>query len=286
MEKILVTGATGSLGLEVTKALHASGYPIRAMVHDVENIDKIKAYTQDIIIADARKPNQLLGLCKGIDILISTVGKSISLFKNDKGTYDSIDHYGNRNILLEAEKSGVKRVIFTSIMGCGGDNPLKLSKVHYRVEKLIAEKFTNYTIFRPSGFFSGLNDLIILGKRGIIPVIGDGESMTNSIHQTDLASAIRDMLTAGPPIIKIGGPVIHTRKEMAQMIQNKTGGRIIHLPPIFVKGSISLFWPIKASLYHNMDYFRYVTTRDMVGDSHGTCTFETYLDNLDLSDLP
>lgn len=286
MEKVLVTGATGSLGLEVIKALYAKGYPIRAMVHNVENIDKIKAYTRDIIIADARKPNQLLGLCEGVDVLISTVGKSISLFKSDKGTYDSIDYHGNLNILHEAEKSGVSRVIFTSIMGCNESNPLKLSVVHYKVENLIAEKFKNHSIFRPTGFFSGLNDLIILGKRGIIPVIGNGEVKTNSIHQKDIASNIMERLLDGPSIVEIGGPLIHTRIEMAEMIQKKTGGRIIHIPSLFVKGSIQIFRPIKPSLYHNMDYFRYVTTRDMVGERYGINSFKSYLDNLNLADLP
>lgn len=286
MGKILVTGASGSLGLEVIKALYTRGYFIRAMVNDVKDIYKITSFTQDIIIADARKPNQLLGLCEGIEVVISTVGKSISLFKNDKGTYDSIDYNGNKNIFREAEKSGVERIIFTSIMGCSKDNPLKLSKVHHKVEKLIAEKFRNYLIFRPTGFFSGLNDLIIIGKRGFIPLIGNGEYKTNSIHQSDLAQVMVDMLYKSPNIVELGGPKIHTRQEMAEMIQKKTGGRIIHIPSFFVKGSISLFWPIKTSLYHNMDYFRYVTTRNMVGKKYGQTTFESYLEKLDLDKLP
>ncbi|HSJ67237.1 MAG TPA: SDR family oxidoreductase [Anditalea sp.] len=286
MGKILVAGATGSLGSEVIKALHARGYPSRALVHNVKNIDKIKNYTDDIIIADARKPNQLLGLCKDIDILISTVGKSISLFKNDSGTYDSIDYNANINILTEAENSGVKRVLFTSIMGCNENNRLKLAKVHYRVEKHIAEKFENHTILRPTGFFSGLNDLVILGKKGLIPVIGKGNFRSNPIHQRDLARVIIDMVHEGPRIVELGGPEIHTRKEMAYIIQKKTGGKIIHLPELLVKSAISIIRLIKPSLYHNMDYFRYVTTRDMVGKRLGGNPFNEYLDKLDLNDLP
>lgn len=286
MEKILVTGASGSLGLEVTKRLFSLGYSIRVLIHKVENIHQIKAYTQDIIIADARKPNQLLGICEGIEVLISTLGKSVSLFKSERGSYDSIDFEGNRNILLQAEKSRVGRVIFTSILGCSEVNTLRIAKVHYEVEKLIAEKFSNHTIFRPTGFYSGLNDLIIMGKRGIIPVIGDGAYRTNSIHQKELALSMVKLLKEGPQLVKIGGPEIHTRKEMAQIIREKTGGRIIHLPHAIVKGSICLIWPIKPSLYHNMDYFRYVTTRDMIGERNGQITFQAYLDNLDLNELP
>ena len=286
MEKILVTGASGALGLEVTKRLFSLGYPLRVMIHDVKSANQIKTFTRDIIIADARKPDQLLGVCEGIKVLISTLGKSLSLFKNDRGSYEDIDYEGNKNILKEAEKSGVGRVIFTSILGCSEFNTLMIAKVHYEVEKLIAEKFSNHTIFRPTGFFSGLNDLIILGKRGIIPVIGDGHHKTNSIHQKDLAYTLVDMLKEGPPLIKIGGPQIHTRKEMAEMIQKKTGGRIIHLPNILVKGAIPIVWPVKPSLFHNMDYFRFVTTRDMIGEKYGQITFKSYLEELDLNELP
>jgi len=286
MEKIIVTGASGSLGLELTKALSSRGHPVRALIYEVNNIHKLKQYTRDIIIADARKPTQLLGVCEDMDILISTLGKSVSLFKNSNGSYDSIDYEGNRNILHEAQKSGVSRVIFTSILGCNDANALRIAKVHHKVEKLIGEKFRDYTIFRPTGFFSGLNDLVIMGKRGIIPLIGDGEFKTNSIHQKDLALSMLKMLRDGPALVEIGGPEIHTRKEMAQMIQSKTGGRIIYLPHLLVKGSIPLIWPVKPSLYHNMDYFRYVTTRDMVGEIYGQTSFQAYLDALDLNTLP
>lgn len=286
MEKILITGATGALGLELTKAIYCAGYPIRAMMHDKENLHKVKPYTNDIFIADARKPHQLKNLCKGISVLISTVGKSISLFKKDPGTYDDIDYGGNKNILLEAEKSGVERVIFISILGSGPENKLKLSQVHFRVEEIIAKKFKNFTVFKPAGFYSGLNDLIILGKRGVIPIIGSGNALTNSIHQKDLANVIQQMVFTGPEVLEIGGPEIHTRKEMAEMIKGRTGGKIIHIPHLLVKGSISMIWPIKPSLFHNLDYFRYVTSRDMIGQSHGKLTFQDYLNELDLNNIP
>lgn len=286
MEKILITGATGALGLEITKAIYNAGFSLRAMTNDVKNLHKLKPYTNDIIIADARYPLQLKGLCKGVSVLISTVGKSISLFKNDSGSYDNTDYLGNKNILLEAEKSGVERIIFISILGSGPDNNLKLSQAHYKVEELIAQKFDNYTVFKPTGFFSGLNDLLILAKRGLIPIVGSGNAITNSIHQKDLAHVVEHYLFSGPNVLEIGGPEVHTRKEMAEMIKKKTGGKIIHIPHILVKISNPMIWPFKRSLFHNLDYFRYVSSRDMVGKGYGNLTFNEYLRKLDLSKIP
>ena len=286
MEKILVAGATGSLGWEVIKLLHHAGIPIRALTNDGRKKYTLQKYTKDIVIADAREPDQIIGVCKDISVLISTIGKSVSLFKNDRGSYDSIDFRANCNLLREAEKSGVERIIYISILGSDKKNPLKISQVHYSVEQIIHKKFNNYTIVKPTGFFSGLNDLLIMGKRGFIPVIGSGKHLTNSIHQADLALAITEQLFTGPKIIWIGGPKIHSRREMAEMVQHKTGAKIIHLPHLLVKGAIPPIWLFKPSIYHNLDYFRYVTTRNMVNQAYGSISYQTYLDNLDLNTLP
>jgi len=286
MEKVLVAGASGTLGLEIIKALHSKHLPIRALIHHAAKASSIKQYTDDIVLVDARKPNQLMGIFRGVGTVISTIGKSVSLFKGDQGTYDSIDYLGNKNLLEEAHRAGVKRVIYTSIMGSGPYNPLKLARVHFRVEQIIIALFNSYTIIRPTGFFSGLHDWVVVGKRGIIPVIGDGQSRTNSIYQGDLADYILEVLEEGPPSVEIGGRLIHTRMEMAKIVQKKTGAKILRIPHIGVKGGIAPLRLLRPSLYHNLDYFRYVCTRDMVGEKHGTLTFQQYIDNLDLSQLP
>ncbi len=57
----------------------------------------------------------------------------------------------------------------------------------------------DYTIIRPVGFFSGLNDLAIMAKRKVIPiVVGDGQAKTNSIHQKDLAKVVVDNCMKAP----------------------------------------------------------------------------------------
>jgi uncharacterized protein YbjT (DUF2867 family) len=286
MGKIMIAGATGTLGLEITRILHREGTPIRALVHKVKNIDKVKAYTKDIVIVDARKPNQLKGAFEDVDVVFSTIGKSVSLFKQDTGTYDSIDFEANRNLIQEAHSSGVRRVVYTSIMGSAKDNPLKLAQTHYKVEQLIASLFDSYTILRPTGFYSGLHDWIIFSKRGLIPVIGDGSWKTNSIYQKDLAEFAVQSLWEGPKVVEIGGPQIHSRLEMAEIIREKTGARIIHIPDSVAKGLNLPLRLIRPSLYHNLDYFRYVCTRDMVGEKVGKLTFKEYIEQLDLDKLP
>ncbi|WP_143960528.1 NAD(P)H-binding protein [Litoribacter populi] len=285
MDKILLAGASGTLGMEVLKILSQNGHQVRAMIHEDKHIEEIRRFTDDIVVFDVQNPIHEIGVFENINILISSIGKSVSIFRSTDGTYDSIDFHGNKNLFEQASNAGVKRGIFVSIMGASEENSLELAQVHYKAEKALADNFKNYTIIRPAGFFGGLHDLIKMGKAGVIPVIGDGMPKTNSIYQGDLAKLIFENLNSGPEIMEVGGPKIHTRLEMAEMIQRKTGGEILKVPNAAAKGSILPLSVFKPELFHNMDYFRFVSSKDMIGEKHGTLSFEEYLDQLDLSQI-
>lgn len=286
MKKVLLAGASGALGMEVAKQLSISSIPFRALVSSSDSAKKLDPFTADTWIADAQNPHELEGICDGISHIFSSLGKSVSLFTNDHRDYEKIDYACNRNILREAEKAGASRFIYSSILGSGPDNKLHLARVHYQVQQLLEESPVGYTVIKPTGFFSGLHDLVILGKKGFIPVIGPGKFRTNPIHHMDLAKKAMELLEDGPEVVEVGGPEILSRKEIASIIQQKTKGRIIHLPEIFVRMGLPLFSLLTKDLSNNLDFFTYVTTRDMVATGYGSHRFQDYIDQLDLESLP
>ena len=286
MEKVLVAGASGALGMEVLKKLHQLGVPARALVHNEEGFEKAKPYTSDIFFADARAPYEMEGICIDIQVVFSALGKSVSLFKPRLNSYREIDYEGNRNLLHQALASGVKRFVYTSIMGSDSAFHLSIAEEHRRIQHLLAQSALSYTIIKPVGFFSGLHDLLIMAKRGIIPVPGTGHFRTNSIHPTDLAQVAVDHLYEGPTVLEVGGPKVESRNEIARTIQAKTNARIIHIPPPLMKAGLLPVRLLKKGLAANLDYFRFVTTHDMVAPCYGKITFKEYVDQLDLNQLP
>ena len=286
MEKILVAGATGALGMEVLQKLQQLGIPARALVHNRDGFEKVKPFTSDIFFADAREAEAMEGVCQGIQIVFSALGKSVSLFKPRLNSYREIDYEGNRNLLHQALQSGVKRFVYTSIMGSDSTHRLSIAKEHRRIQHLLAQSSLSYTIVKPVGFFSGLHDLLIMAKRGIIPIPGSGHFRTNSIHPTDLAQVVIDHLYEGPTELEVGGPKIESRNEIARTIQAKTNARIIHIPPPLIKAGLLPIGFIKKGLAANLDYFRFVTTHDMVAPRYGNITFKEYVEQLDLNELP
>lgn len=287
-KKVLLAGASGALGIEVLKLLHEQGIEVRALVHSADGADKVAAYTQDIWKADASEGNEAIkDITKDISIVVSTLGKSVSLFTNRGKSFMENDFYANSNVLDDAVKNGVERFVYVSIKGAEKALEYEVAKSHKMFEDALGASGLDYTIIRPVGFFSGLNDLAIMAKRKVIPIVGDGHARTNSIHQKDLAKVVVEHLHEGPDIKEVGGPLVHTRMEMAKMIEERIGGKVIEVPEKLAEWGMFLPELVDDDISAKLKYFKFVTTNDMIGEKNGEITFEQYLNSLDLEkDLP
>jgi uncharacterized protein YbjT (DUF2867 family) len=286
-ERILVAGASGALGLEVMRVLHMRNLPLRGLVFSKDGAKEVSKYTDDIWEADASKDNlEIKDITKDVSIVISALGKSVSLFTNRGNSFLENDFYANSNLLDDALKNGVKRFVYVSIKGVDEAPQYDIPKAHKMFEDALKASGIDHTIIRPVGFFSGLHDLAIMAKRKIIPIVGDGSARTNSIHQKDLAEVVVQNLKDGPELLEVGGPLVHTRLEMAEMIEKKIGGKIVKVPEKVAEWGMFLPELVNEDVSAKLKYFKYITTHDMIAEKHGSLTFEEYLENLDLKDLP
>lgn len=286
-EKVLLAGASGALGLEILQLLVNERYDVRALVHSEEGAQKVSRYTNDVWKADASKEASVLNdITKDISIVISALGKSVSLFTNKGNSFLEDDFYANNNILNDALKHDVKRFIYVSIKGAENAEKFEIAKSHKMFEEALEASGLSYTIIRPVGFFSGLNDLLIMAKRKIIPIVGDGKARTNSIHQKDLAKVVMAQLKDGPGLLEVGGPQVHTRLEMAELVQKRLGGKIVKIPEKIAEWGMILPEFLNKTISDRLKFFKHINTHDMIGERNGQITFEEYLNSLDKKDLP
>lgn len=286
-KKILVAGASGALGMEIVKILKKREVPLRVLTRSKEGVSKLAPYTKDVWKGDAsEKSPELTGITQDVDTVVSSLGKSVSLFSPDDSSFYESDYIANKTILDDAVKNGVRRFVYVSIKGADVEEDYRIAKAHKMFENELKASGIEYTIIRPVGFFSGLNDLAVMAKRKVIPVIGDGQAKTNSIHHQDLAEVVVSYIEEGPEIIEVGGPLIHTRMEMAEMIKEKIGGQIIKVPKMIAQMGADIPKIFDEGMHDKLDYFTYITTNDMIGEKNGSVTFEEYLRTLDLKRLP
>lgn len=277
MKNVLLAGATGVLGTEILKLLHPTDYHVRALIRHPEQEAIVRAYCDEVFVGDATDPVAIRGACQEIDIVLTTVGKSISLFTNSAASFHDINYQANLNLLNEAQAAGVSRFVYISIFGSETSPKLRVGWVQELFARQLMQSGLNHTIIKPVGFFSGLHDLIIMGKKGIVITPGDGACLTNAIHQHDLAQVCVQCLEAGPPVMEVGGPEIHSRNEVAQLVAEHIGARKLNVPVWLVLLGLRVLRAFSKNLYDKLSYFTYITTHNMVALPYGERAFADYL---------
>lgn len=277
MKKVLVAGATGSLGTKVLKELKDRKYFVRALASSSESADKVRAVADEVVVGDASKMSALDGICDGIDVVFSSVGKSVSLFSSDEQTFFEGDYLANKNILDQAKEAQVERFVYISIYGSHQFGDFELASVHRHVEQEMAQSGLGYTIIRPVGLFSGLLDVLRMAQLGAVLTVGEGENKTNPIYEGDLAIVCVDHLEKGPEILEVGGPVVYTRNQIAEMAIRMVGNALhFHVPETFVEGSLPLLQFYDQNFFDKLAFFKTVLTHDAVVPQYGSKRLEEY----------
>lgn len=195
--RTLVTGATGSVGNALCKALLTSGHEVRAVVRDERRARPLLPDAVELLRGDVTEPVSLRQPMQGIDWVFHSAG-IIEIFQRDEETFDRVNHVGTDNVLAAAHAAGVGRVIHTSTMDVfaapiGGtvvETTLETEprRSAYERSKQNAEKaaerwiaegldvvFVNPSaIYGPSPSNTGLNEFFIKMMRGKLPALPPG----------------------------------------------------------------------------------------------------------------
>jgi len=270
MKRILVAGATGYLGKYILKELEQWEFPTTALVRSPEKLNSMELETIDIIKAEVTNPEVLSGVCKGVDVVISTVGITR---QQDGLTYMDVDFQANLNLLREAQLAGVEKFIYISVLNGQHLRHLRMVEAKEQFVDELRASGMNYTVIRPNGFFSDMGDLLSMAESGKIYLFGDGEFKLNPIHGADLAEVCVQAIARNESEIEVGGPDILTHNEIAEMAMcawNKPS-KIIHLPTIFrILAIKAVRFFTSQKTYGPLEFFLTLMGRDSIATRHGS----------------
>mmetsp|Transcript_35985 Transcript_35985/g.44677 ORF Transcript_35985/g.44677 Transcript_35985/m.44677 type:complete len:310 (+) Transcript_35985:75-1004(+) len=297
--RVLVCGATGYLGGFVCSELHHRGHSVCALSRKPEDElpEELRRNVDRVVVAKATRRDDLVGLCKGIDVVFSCLGNHT--LKRSPSVWE-VDEQANINILdaaLEAESS-VSLFIFVSVLF--GDKLRKLFDQGEARERVVdalrvrcqesAERF-RFVVIRPSGFFNDMKDLLYQSKGTTIWTIGSGKNILNPIHGEDLASYCVDKLEANAKdsqvehYYNVGGPEFLTMREihrLASKAWHKEPKRLkfISVPSWLVRvlaRLVKLFNGNLASVINMFSVMSTVSTEEMMTvDSYGSHKIEGF----------
>ena len=137
---LLVTGATGTTGTEVLRALKARGVAARGLVRDETKAHHLRDLGLEPVTGDLGDPRTLGPALDGVEraYLVSPAGPMQSEFE--------------QAFLESAQAAGVKHIVKLSMIGASPEAPLRFARAHGTVEQALRESGMTWTLLRPMGF--------------------------------------------------------------------------------------------------------------------------------------
>lgn len=270
--KVLVAGAAGYLGSQLVRVLSSRGHDVVGLDLDLSRLEPYAAYLTNAVQADMTRKAELMGKCDGVDAVVSTVGLE---YPQKTISYFDIDYQANLNLLKEAERAGVKRFLYVSVILADQESPdLPPIVVAKRLfEKELMKSKLKWVIFRPTGYFKDIVNIFLKGaKKGKIRLIGDGSAKFNPLHPEDFSNFIADNLKAENQTFEVGGPEVYSYLELGKIAFEIVGRKpkfSFMSPGGFMKFAkvMKLFKPLLFPIFH---FGMWCMTNDMIGQKTGT----------------
>lgn len=149
--RAFVTGATGFLGSHVARALSDAGAELRLLVRSTSDLRNIESLAGERILGDLREPSTFANALENCDALFHVAADYRIWVRDPEQMYRS-NVQGTRSLLEAAQRSRVRRIVYTSSVATMGfigdgssadeDSPVVLENMigPYKRSKFMAEQ--------------------------------------------------------------------------------------------------------------------------------------------------
>ena len=174
--KILLVGATGTLGRQIAKKAVEEGHEVRCIVRNPRKASFLQEWGCELTKGDLLQKDDINYALQDIEAVIDA---ATSRPDDSKSIYET-DWEGKLNLFNECETNGVSRIIFLSILLTEEFRNVPLMDVKFCTEKLLEDSKFNYTIFKCAAFMQG-----VIGQFAI-PIL-DSQAVWMSGSPTNIA---------------------------------------------------------------------------------------------------
>lgn len=212
MKKVLVTGATGFIGIEVSRQLAELGMRPRLMVRRPVRGLMLRNLDAEIMQADIRSPNSLHRILKGIDTVIHLGARAA--FEPYPRLYPSIVR-GSLNLMQAAIEAGVATFVYGGSLLAYRDtakpidqetDPVPMSgygraklEAELRLEKLAVKADVRFVSLRLPHVYGAHSLLFDQVRHGKVYFPGKGGNPFAHLHVFDAARALIHAAENGRP---------------------------------------------------------------------------------------
>ena len=276
-KKVLVAGASGYLGRYAVKEFKDRGYYVRVLVRDPEKIKTVGAHLEpaiyeladEIVVGDVTDPESINGICKGIDLVFSSLGLTSP---DPKLTSFEVDYLGNKRILDQAIEEHVSRFIYISVFNQDKMAEILSIKAHELFVADLKKSGLSWAVIRPNGYFSDMGRFFSMAQSSHIFMVGEGEKKINPVHGADLAKICVDAVEGESREIAVGGPDIYTFREVMELAFHACGKSpwITPLPMWLAEGGLMVTGLFNRNLADLLSFAVEALKFDHVAPAYGS----------------
>jgi uncharacterized protein YbjT (DUF2867 family) len=233
--KVLVTGGTGVVGESAVRTLHDRGHHVRVLTR---HADREKKWWPDGVEGwqgDIGDEKSIRGAAAGCEAVLHIAG--IAEEHPPETTFQSVNIDGTRYVVLEAERAGVRKLVYVSSLGADrGQSEYHKSK--YVAEDVVQLFGGDWVVVRPGAVYGpGDEHLSVLLRMvrslPVIPTIGDGDQKFQPIWHEDVAEALAltvERVELCKRILEIAGPELTSQNDLVQRLRALTGRSAVQAP--------------------------------------------------------
>ncbi|NER79677.1 MAG: NAD(P)H-binding protein [Leptolyngbya sp. SIO1D8] len=228
--KVLVVGATGTLGRQVVRRALDEGHEVQCLVRSFQRGAFLREWGAQLVRGNLCKAETLKPALEGVEAVIDAATA------RPTDAIDQVDWQGKVNLIKAAKEAEVDRFVFFSILNAEKYPQVPLMHIKHCTEKFLAESGLSYTILQPCGFLQGLIGqyaIPILEKQGIW--VMNGAAPIAFMNTQDIARFAVTSLSK-PETINASFPLAGTRPweayEIIRLCERLSGqdARVSRMP--------------------------------------------------------
>lgn len=217
---ILVTGATGTVGNEVVKALIERDATVRALVRSPEKASTFEGMPVEIAHGDLEDATALARALVDVDHLFLLTANPPNQAELE------------RAIVEAARQSGVAHIVKLSAFNASESSEVNFLDAHRQVERYIEESGMYWTHLRPNNFFQNMlfQAASIRDQNAFYGPFGD--AAIASIDTRDVGAVAASVLTESghaSATLELTGPAALSNPEMALAVSEAAGREVAYV---------------------------------------------------------
>ena len=280
------------MGRYVVQELKQQGYWVRALARSTKRLDQkgkfgepaIIDLADEIFIGEITKPETLKGMLDGIDLVYSSIGITR---QKDGLSFWEVDYQGNKNLLDIVVQHPIEKFVFVSLFrGAELAEKINVAKAREALVNDLVNSGVNYSIIRPSGYYSDMSEFITMASQGWVFVVGDGSGIINPIHGADLATLCVKAFQDEAKEVPCGGQEVFSYQRIGEMAFDVLGkkSKFMKIPVWMAKVLVVLIKPFNKQQADLFSFFILAARNTNLAPKHGSHKLKNYFIDFALLD--